>query len=364
MTRRLRQRIADPLLRVAARRRHGLLPGLAAVLWYGLTLVPADLRRMPRAGPVRVLGDIGVGLWLFARQRLMPHEWRRLRHRPADRAAYLASGMRQIDLMAGLIHATIPAALRAKPAIADACRRHDLPHPATLVVDDRGDPALADMVARHAALLLKPAVGNRARGVALLRSGGDGVWCLLARGAAPRAGPWQDLLAAHLPGERLVVQHYLRNAAAIAELVGPSLLTVRAVTMRCTDGATTVLSALAEVPLDAGEPLPERMAVLPVDLESGQVRAPAPDRDWPVHPLTGRDWSSLAIQGWPVLRDLAVSAHGLLAPDLETVGWDLAMTDAGPVLIEGNANWSMLPHVVNDAGASGPGLRLSGWPAG
>jgi hypothetical protein len=43
------------------------------------------------------------------------------------------------------------------------------------------------------------------------------------------------------------------------------------------------------------------------------------------------------ISGWPAIADLAVAAHREFSK-WAVIGWDLAWTPDGPVLIEGNAD--------------------------
>ncbi len=60
------------------------------------------------------------------------------------------------------------------------------------------------------------------------------------------------------------------------------------------------------------------------------------------HPKTRRLFSSLSLPAWQEAQALAHAAAKAFAP-LFTIGWDIALTDRGPVLIEGNVTWDPLP---------------------
>ena len=60
------------------------------------------------------------------------------------------------------------------------------------------------------------------------------------------------------------------------------------------------------------------------------------------HPKTGCLFSSVSLPGWQEVQALARAAAKAFAP-LFTIGWDIALTDRGPVLIEGNVTWDPLP---------------------
>ncbi|MDL2287767.1 hypothetical protein LJC32_00100 [Oscillospiraceae bacterium OttesenSCG-928-F05] len=78
--------------------------------------------------------------------------------------------------------------------------------------------------------------------------------------------------------------------------------------------------------------------VVPVDVTTGVIRAPAVDKVghiFAAHPATGAPIEGAAIPLWQACRDL-VAAASLVISDVRYVGWDVAVTPAGPVLIEGN----------------------------
>ena len=43
---------------------------------------------------------------------------------------------------------------------------------------------------------------------------------------------------------------------------------------------------------------------------------------------------------WNEVRELVKNVHAKL-PDIRSIGWDVAITPNGPVLIEGNDNWEI-----------------------
>ncbi|MEO0079452.1 MAG: sugar-transfer associated ATP-grasp domain-containing protein [candidate division WOR-3 bacterium] len=64
-----------------------------------------------------------------------------------------------------------------------------------------------------------------------------------------------------------------------------------------------------------------------------------------------QDLSALFPEGkvprWHDLLNLAITAHSFL-PGVNSVGWDIALSTHGPVLIEGNDNWDMVIAQVID----------------
>jgi hypothetical protein len=63
----------------------------------------------------------------------------------------------------------------------------------------------------------------------------------------------------------------------------------------------------------------------------------APDAWWDIHPKTGAQVTGRIISGWPAVAALAVAGHREFS-SWAVIGWDLAWTPEGPVLIEGNAD--------------------------
>lgn len=75
-----------------------------------------------------------------------------------------------------------------------------------------------------------------------------------------------------------------------------------------------------------------------VNLASGEVESPAQTDTWQVyerHPLTGCTIPGFRIPYWDDIIGLADRASRVI-PEIGYVGWDIAVTPKGPILIEGN----------------------------
>ena len=79
-----------------------------------------------------------------------------------------------------------------------------------------------------------------------------------------------------------------------------------------------------------------------VDQESGRlVRGRTRDslEDTAVIPGTQKSFIGFQLPDWPEVKALALRAAQAF-PWARSIGWDIAMSDRGPVLIEGNEEWS------------------------
>ena len=60
--------------------------------------------------------------------------------------------------------------------------------------------------------------------------------------------------------------------------------------------------------------------------------------DYKTHPISGKILLGFQIPFWYESLELAKKA-ALLYPQNRSVGWDIAIKNNGPILIEGNHNW-------------------------
>lgn len=255
------------------------------------------------------------------------------------------------------------------------CRRLELPVPRTLAVLGRpsgwktdGTPlsAAAEWAAFFerelpAEFVVKPADGFWGLGVRAFARKGDGFEESSGRvfSAAELAG---ELVAA-APGKRtLVLQERLHNHPAIAALSGAAgLQTVRMVTLVRDDGSAGLyLTALRII---GGEAVVDNFKsgrgnlIALADPASGVLdRATSwrPPAVGPVyftdHPRTGARIPGFALPCYEEACELVLRAARLFLP-LRTIGWDVAVTPSGPVLVEGNARWDPVSWLLMATGS-------------
>lgn len=83
-----------------------------------------------------------------------------------------------------------------------------------------------------------------------------------------------------------------------------------------------------------------------IDINTGEISKPgvyldATKPEVHYHPVTNTPVVGFKIPYWEECKDLAIKAAEL-TPGNRSIGWDIAVTNEGPVLIEGNHNWNLL----------------------
>jgi hypothetical protein len=148
----------------------------------------------------------------------------------------------------------------------------------------------------------------------------------------------------------LVLQRRLSNHAELQPLGPAGLCTVRVVTLRDREsGGIDVLLAAFRMP--TGSEVADNFArgglASPVDVRTGELgHATYKDLacaylDMGEHPDTGAVIAGRRLPLWGEVIALALRAHKVFA-DFPSVGWDVAITVDGPVLLEGNYNWCVV----------------------
>jgi hypothetical protein len=160
------------------------------------------------------------------------------------------------------------------------------------------------------------------------------------------------------PSGRIILQERVTNhPAMVGQLTIGGLATIRIVTCRTSSGAIDFLPPVIRMPV--GDAIADNIAqgglAAPIDA-SGRIAGPAIRKDkrygvsiFTNHPTTGVKLRGFQLPDWPQVYDLARRAH-LTFPALHFIGWDIALTADGPVLVEGNAWWdvdlTVLPHAI------------------
>jgi hypothetical protein len=221
------------------------------------------------------------------------------------------------------------------------CRANELPVPEVLLLHKAGNP-LDVLELPPCDLFIKSVRGKGGTGAEAWLYVSNGQYRSLLDGECLR----QDELLARIRerNQDVVIQTRLLNHDAIRDLSNGALTTIRLLTLLNEKGDYEATHAGFRMAIGANRLVDNSHAggiIAAVDIESGRL-GPAtdigwrPDIGWRMHhPDTGAVIEGRALPLWPQTVALACRAHAAFAPRV-IVGWDIAITSNGPVLIEGN----------------------------
>jgi Sugar-transfer associated ATP-grasp len=140
-----------------------------------------------------------------------------------------------------------------------------------------------------------------------------------------------------------LVQERLFNHPDIAALGLPSLATLRVLTYGAGDDIRIARAALKfPVGRKGVDNYHAGGIAAPVDLESGRVGpgVDASGMEWlSSHPETGQRFEGLIVPHWNEVLTQARRA-AMSMPEFRCVGWDIAVTPGGVIILEGNSVWA------------------------
>lgn len=328
-------------------------PGMPALLetarwlyWWGLT-----------SG--RIAGEEGI-----SRRRQLREAWRFTwregmqaqlyymfeLYRPAEQArvgAYLSRRETKNGLIRALNHVSRDGLgqqtdLGDKAGFIRLLQQHGLPVTPLLMTCDAGIavPALLDPTAADRDLFIKDRYGKGAQGAMAIPRLASGKFDYQGRSLSPEA-----LVAALLRRSEktsLIVVPRLANHPAIADLAEQSLITLRVFTCLDKTGVPTIAMAMLRI-LGKLEPR-WRMKTewgAAIDLDSGRLGELVSDMPhrfnsrYRNHPVNNRPIAGRLVPLWAEVQTVALAGHRLAADRL-LIGWDIAVTPAGPVILEAN----------------------------
>lgn len=200
-------------------------------------------------------------------------------------------------------------------------------------------------------LVVKPARGVKGLGFELLRRDGDEL--VSTSGRRYTAGGLVDRLEGDREYDSFLFQERLRNHAELERLTeSGALLTVRIMSWVDRAGSVSIPDAVG-LKVTLGDAVTDNIgdgdrgnALCPVDLQGGTL-GPAVIasvellgcRSFERHPRTGIAFAEVRLPFWAETIELAKGAARLLLP-LRSIGWDIAITPTGPVIVEANVGWA------------------------
>lgn len=141
-----------------------------------------------------------------------------------------------------------------------------------------------------------------------------------------------------LKNEQFLVEEYVIQHGDISALCPTSVNTMRVFTIVADGRAHMLQTALKLGNTGAVDNFYSGGMYCFAD-ENGVIYTPAIDREdnvYAVHPATGKNIVGFKVPMFDKVKE-TVEAAALVHPEVAYVGWDVALTPNGPVLIEGNA---------------------------
>lgn len=202
---------------------------------------------------------------------------------------------------------------------------------------------LGDMRNLASDVVLKVTDLAAGQGIEVLSMESDGLW--IKDGMKLSQKDLIEYLRNKSKGTVAILQPRLENHNDIKPLCGHGLSTVRVMTtFDSANGATVVASAM-RMPVGSArvDNIGSGGMAVPVEITTGVLIGPAVkkriDMGWiSLHPNSRAPIDGLKLPYWAEVCDLVCEAHNFL-PELPCIGWDVAILNDGPTLIEGNMGW-------------------------
>ena len=159
--------------------------------------------------------------------------------------------------------------------------------------------------------------------------------------------------------EGCIVEPYIPQHETLQTLYPLAVASLRIVTVRRKGKIHIILAALF---LGAGGSTTSNLHQgglrVPIDLASGAlgekaIRLQVKRGFYTHHPDSGLPFADFTIPFWPQVLDLVSRAHQCFHR-IHSIGWDVAITPSGPIIIEGNEEWG----TVSFQFTNGPGREI------
>lgn len=232
--------------------------------------------------------------------------------------------------------------LNDKSAFYERCLAYRLPQPETHAVRRQNTWTILSLP--RSEVIMKPVGGTGGQGVsshpvpsACLQNRDDFEFWLQQE--SPLRGNW-------------IVQARLRNHHAIRPIALDALSTTRITSIIDERGVPEIVAIVQRFPLRRGsvvDNVSDGGLAAPVDLHNGilgeamQGRSRGDlSRRFTHHPENDAPICGLRLPDFQVMKALVVRAHLEAFSEYTMIGWDVALTESGPVFIEGNPKPSIL----------------------
>ena len=228
-----------------------------------------------------------------------------------------------------------------KARFAQVCQDHGLPCVPTIAMfKDGASTGEEALRVRAGAFFVKSLSGNR--GVGAERWTPEGQHFVSSAG---RALTMEEVIADLRPTNS-IVQPALEDRAELRALGAGALSSLRIVTAKGSSIRASVIAAALSLANKADSLTSHAGTLCGIDVQTGRIIV-ACDFSEDGEPLPiGGDSRLIGFQlsDWAKAVDLVCRAHDEAFPGFVTLGWDVALTSNGPVLLETNLSWNMAMH--------------------
>jgi hypothetical protein len=154
-----------------------------------------------------------------------------------------------------------------------------------------------------------------------------------------------DRSVGNFMAEGYLIEEVLKQHPDLDRINPYTLNSIRIVTILCHDGSVEFLGAILKTnstnaPMDN---FSQGGIVVGIDLDAGKLKDYGVmqyphGRMFAQHPLTHTRFLDFQIPFWQMLKEISVKLQQVFH-HVKSVGWDIAITPQGPVIIEGNQEW-------------------------
>jgi hypothetical protein len=254
----------------------------------------------------------------------------------------LADFLMPLDLRAlqrlSIAQGARPRDVQDKARFEEICRGLGLPCVPTVAAFDHGVSTGEDKLRKwKAPLFVKALSGNRGAGAELWQPG--------VRGFVSSSGQelTLDELIDRLRPENCIVQPVLEDHPALRAFGTVALSNIRLITAKAGETPAVPIAASLSLAVEEGSLTGHAGIHCGIDIATGTITGTSRSVEEDDR-LAGRDIAGFAVPDWKACVTIACKAHDEAFPAFTTLGWDVALTATGPVLLEANVDWRIVGH--------------------
>jgi len=146
--------------------------------------------------------------------------------------------------------------------------------------------------------------------------------------------------------DTIYCEDFIYQHDSINEISSSGVNTLRIITVVTKSKTIDIIGAIFRISVES--PIDNYSAgnlAAEIDIKTGVVatggirKRSACDYYHDIHPITNKQIKGFKIPFWEETIEMIKKA-AIIVPEVRTVGWDIAITNTGPILIEGNSQWN------------------------